>query len=124
MRRTPCTRGNSGRGNQDAARQNATLLQPAVPTVRSAADLLVRSARTVRRWWLQIRRTGSPNRRAHAGGRKYKLSKRWAWLLFWAVMVDSSASFVELRDLLKAMLREDLEQWLPWAAAVLVLRPL
>ena len=50
-------------GYANEQRRNATLLQPAVPTVQSEADRIVCSDRTLRRWKARVRREGHCDRR-------------------------------------------------------------
>ena len=67
-------------GYANEQRRNATVLQPAVPTVQSEADRIVCSDRTLRRWKARVRREGHCDRRGRGGGRRLKLSRMGAYL--------------------------------------------
>jgi len=97
-REWPCTQGNVGRGYANCARRNAIIHQPAIPTLKSAADRLVPAEWTIRRWTRQRQQLGHVNQLPHGGGRKLKLSRAGAAWLWWEVMVDASSTFLERRD--------------------------
>jgi hypothetical protein len=105
-REWPCTQGNAGRGYANCARRNAIIHQPAIPTLKSAADRLVPAERTIRRWTRQRQQLGHVNQLPHGGGRKLKLSRAGAAWLWWAVMVDASSTFLERRAFIWAVCHE------------------
>ena len=63
-------------GYTNIQRRNATLNQPAHPSLRNIADRCVPSQRSVRRWNKRIHLRGNPDRLGAKGFRgKFKLSR-------------------------------------------------
>lgn len=88
-------------GYTNSARRNATVLQPAVPTLQSEADLSQPSRTTLRRWHAQIAATGNCDRRGPAGGRPLKLSATGAYLLWFFKTHYPAAYYTECAEWLE-----------------------
>ena len=97
-------------GYANEQRRNATVLQPAVPTVQSEADRIVCSDRTLRRWQARVRREGHCDRRGRGGGRRLKLSCMGAYLIFWWKQLFPEATFIKVACVVKAGTGETLRQ--------------
>ena len=95
-------------GYPNEQRRNATVLQPAVATPQSRADLLVCSARTLRRWRAQVQRLGHADRRGVNGGRPLKLSCKAAYVLYWYKTVRADATYRQCRRMVQFLCNEDL----------------
>ena len=97
-------------GYTNSARRNATVLQPAVPTLQSEADLSQPSRTTLRRWHAQIAATGNCDRRGPAGGRPLKLSATGAYLLWFFKTHYPAAYYTECAEWLELTHGEEITQ--------------
>jgi transposase len=97
-------------GYPNEQRRNATIRQPAIPTEQSAADELVCSSRTLRRWRQQAAATGSPDRRGVRGGRRLKLSRRGAYVLYWLKTIAPEATHLECDSAMQFLCGEHMSQ--------------
>ena len=96
-------------GYTNIQRRNATVNQPALPTLQSAADRLVPSQRSLRRWRERIRTHGHPDRLGAKGRRgKFLLSRRGAFLIWWYKHLRPGALFIEVRQFLDTCTSEAL----------------
>jgi transposase len=96
-------------GYTDIQRRNATVNQPAIPTLRSVADRCVPSERSLRRWQQRIRERGNPDRLGAKGKRgKFKLSRRGAFIIWYFKHIKPAALFIEVRRFLQTCTGEPL----------------